>query len=335
VVQALSILICGAGQIAHRFDTPTSDGVFTHVKGYVRHGGFRMAAIIDGDVERAKEAAETWNIPHYGTCLDDVRGMQFDGISICTPDHTHGQYLRDVLAFAPTFVFCEKPLSVSAGSASIEEASELVELYTQRGVHLAVNYSRRWLMEFQELSKQAQSGAFGKVVSARIKYYKGFLHNASHFLDLLQMLTSCEAVSGGIVQSIPDYTPDDPTLSLATRMKSAISGGSTFACMIEGYDSRQMSPLELEIIFENTSVKLEELSGSFLTIAKLRENSTYAGFHEFSEREISRINASSAMTSAIAALHNAVRHGTPLASTGASALETLRLCTRMQSFPTL
>jgi predicted dehydrogenase len=145
VVQALSILICGAGQIAHRFDTPTSDGVFTHVKGYVRHGGFHMAAIIDGDVERAKEAAETWNIPHYGTCLDDVRGMQFDGISICTPDHTHGQYLRDVLAFAPTFVFCEKPLSVSAGSASIEEASELVELYTQRGVHLAVNYSRRWL----------------------------------------------------------------------------------------------------------------------------------------------------------------------------------------------
>jgi hypothetical protein len=149
------------------------------------------------------------------------------------------------------------------------------------------------------------------------------------------MLTSCEAVSGGIVQSIPDYTPDDPTLSLAALMKSGIAGGSTFACMIEGYDSRQMSPLELEIIFENTSVKLEELSGSFLTIAKLRENSTYAGFHEFSEREISRINASSAMTNAIAALYNAKQHGTPLASTGASALETLRLCTRMQSFPTL
>jgi predicted dehydrogenase len=326
----LNVLMCGAGQIAHRFDTPTSDGIFTHVKGYVQHGGFRVAAIIDGDHNRAEEAANIWNISHYGTCLDDIRDIHFDGISICTPDYTHGQYLRDVLAFKPKFVFCEKPLS-----ASMEEASGLVDAYQQCGIHLAINYSRRWLTEFQELTKQTQSGAFGKVVSARIKYYKGFLHNASHFLDILYMLTSCEALSGGIIQSITDYTPDDPTLSATVLMKSKIAGGSTFACMIEGYDSRQMSPLELELIFETTSLTLEERNGSYLTIAKLRENETYAGFYEFSERETLSINASSAMSNAISALYNVITHGTSLASTGVTALETLRLCSRIQSFPTL
>lgn len=324
-----SVLICGAGNIAHRFDTPEGDAIFTHTKGFLRHGGFRVAAIIDEQTERAKEAAEVWNIPRYGRCLDDVRDSGYDVVSICTPDHTHAQYLRDALTLQPKLVLCEKPLS-----ASIEEASALVELYQQQGIHLAINYSRRWLPDFQRLSVQSLSGAFGKVVSARMKYYKGFLHNASHFVDILAMFTKPEILGGAILHSVQDYTPDDLTISVAARMESHIAGGSTFPVMIEGYDTRQMSPIELEIIFEKTAIKLEELNGSYLTVANLRENETYPGFFEFSERTTERIDASEAMREAVAATYNTLHSGTPLASTGATAFETLRLCKRMQSLPT-
>jgi predicted dehydrogenase len=335
---SFSVLICGAGNIAHRFDTPDDESVFTHVKAFQRHAGFEVQEIIDGDVERAHEAASIWNIPHYGTCLEDVRNETFDVISICTPDHTHAQYLRDVLAFRPKLVFCEKPLSLS-----VDEASAIVEAYKQADVLLAVNYSRRWLKEFRELSLQAASGAFGKVVSARIKYYKGLVHNASHFLDLLQMLTGFEsgistsndAPSGIILQAIDDYTADDTTLSAALRITSPFAGGSSFTMMIEGYDSRQMHPLEMECIFENISIKFEELSGSHLTIGKLRENAQYAGFFEFSEQTTTTLDASRAMQEAVSAIHDACTHGTPLASTGATALATLWLCKRIQSFPHL
>ncbi|MBD1210325.1 MAG: Gfo/Idh/MocA family oxidoreductase [Ignavibacteria bacterium] len=326
--QPLTVLVCGAGNIAHRFDTPEGDAIFTHVKGFLRHGGFRVAAIIDEQSERAKEAAEVWNIPYYGRCLDDVRDVHYDLVSICTPDHTHAQYLRDALTLQPKLVLCEKPLS-----ASIEEASALVELYQQRGVHLAINYSRRWLPDFQRLSAQALSGVFGKVVSARMKYYKGFLHNASHFVDLLSMFTKPEILGGAILHSVQDYTPDDLTISVAARMESHIAGGSTFPVMIEGYDTRQMSPIELEIIFEKTAIKLEELNGSYLTVANLHENETYPGFFEFSERTTARIDASEAMREAVTATHNALHSSVPLASTGATAFETLRLCKRMQSLP--
>jgi predicted dehydrogenase len=322
-----SVLICGAGNIAHRFDTPEGDTIFTHAKGFLRHGGFRVAAIIDEQLERAEEAARIWNIPRYGRCLDDVRDGEYDVVSICTPDHTHAQYLRDALTLTPKLVLCEKPLS-----ASIEEASALVELYQMHGVHLAVNYSRRWLPDFQHLSAQALSGEFGKVVSARMKYYKGFLHNASHFVDVLAMFTKPEIQGGAILHSVQDYTPDDPTISVAARMESHIADGSTFPVMIEGYDTRQMSPIELEIIFEKTAIKLEELNGSYLTVANLRENETYPGFFEFSERMTERIDASQAMREAVAATHNTLHSSTALASTGATALETLRLCKRMQSF---
>lgn len=325
--QPLTVLVCGAGNIAHRFDTPEGDAVFTHTKGFLRHGGFRIAAIIDEQSERAEEAARIWNIPRYGRCLDDVRDGGYDVVSICTPDHTHAQYLRDALTLQPKLVLCEKPLS-----ASIEEASALVELYQKHDIHLAVNYSRRWLPDFQRLSAQALSGEFGKVVSARMKYYKGFLHNASHFVDLLAMFTKLEILGGAILHSIQDYTPDDLTISVAARMESDIAGGSTFPVMIEGYDTRQMSPIELEIIFEKTAIKLEELNGSYLTVANLRENETYPGFFEFSERTTARIDASEAMREAIGAAYNTLHSGTALASTGATALETLRLCKRMQSF---
>jgi hypothetical protein len=83
-----------------------------------------------------------------------------------------------------------------------------------------------------------------------MKYYKGFLHNASHFVDMLQMLTKPSVAGGTILQAIDDYTPEDPTLSLAALMQSGIAGGSTFPLMVEGYDTRRMSPVELEIIFE-------------------------------------------------------------------------------------
>ncbi len=323
-----SVLVCGAGNIAHRFDTLEGDDIFTHVKGFLRHGGFRVVAIIDEQPERAKEAAEVWNIPHYGRCLDDVRDVDYDLVSICTPDHTHAQYLQDVLALKPKLVLCEKPLS-----ANIEEASALVELYQQHGVHLAINYSRRWLPDFQHLSAQALSGNFGKVVSARMKYYKGFLHNASHFVDLLSMFTKPEILGGVILHSVQDYTPDDLTISAAALMQSSIADGSTFPVMIEGYDTRLMSPIELEIIFEKTAIKLEELNGSFLTVASLRENQTYPSFFEFSERTTSCIDASQAMREAVAAAYQTLRSGTALASTGETALETLRLCKRMQSLP--
>jgi predicted dehydrogenase len=331
----LNVLICGAGNIAQAFDMVEGDAVFTHVKAYTRHGGFHVAAIIDADRDRAKEAAAKWNIPRYGTCLEDVADIPFDCVSICTPDHTHATFLRDVLELQPKLVFCEKPLA-----ASVEEASVLVTAYEKAKISLAVNYSRRWLQEFQDIRSKARSGAFGKVVSARMKYYKGFRHNASHFVDTLAMVCSPNVVDGFIVGSTDDYVPEDLTLSLVARMKSGIGENNEFALMVEGYDSRQMSPLECEIVFEKASVRFEEVNGSFLTVALLRENTTYPGFYEFSERTTTRISSSDAMQRAIAAIYavlssDAAQIDTAalLASTGATALETLRLCSVMELFP--
>ncbi|MCS6808984.1 MAG: Gfo/Idh/MocA family oxidoreductase [Bacteroidota bacterium] len=323
-----SVLICGAGNIAHRFDTPEGDTIVTHVKAFQHHGEFRVEAIVDDHIERAREAAQIWNIPYAGECLHDVRAMPFDVISICTPDHTHAHYLRQALELRPKLVVCEKPLSIC-----VHEASQIVEMYNQAGIRLAVNYSRRWIPIFQELRDMALSGKFGAVVSARMKYYKGFLHNASHFVDIVAMLTQPVLLGGASLKQLEDVLPEDPTLSLAALMSTEIAGGSTFPLMIEGYDSRRMSPLELEIVFETTAIVFQELSGSYLTIARLSENATYPGFYEFSERSTIKLDPSLPMKSAIANIYRALTENQALASTGETALRTLQLCTQMSALP--
>jgi len=319
------VLIIGAGAIAQGFDSPESDRILTHIKGFSRHPSCEVVGICDAQLERAQEAAKRWGIANAASTPEELAHVKPDIISICTPDDTHEDYLRRALALKPSAVFCEKPLGYD-----VENVRDLVQEYKEAGVQLAVNYSRRWLPDIQALQRAISAEWFGNIVSARVKYYKGFLHNCSHLLDVLTMLVQPEVVSTRIIKEIHDYTDDDPTISAACTMESSMG---SFTLMIEGYDSRQMSPLELELVFERAKILLEECNGTQLTIARLQENSEYAGFWEFSDVEMRRIDGSHTMRNAVDAIVNALRGWADLVSTGESALDTLECCLDIKALP--
>ncbi len=327
-----TVVVIGAGNIAQMFDDVEGDAVLTHIKGYKQHPAFDVVGVCDARLDLAAAAAERWLIPHFAATLGELAYLKPNVVSICTPDHTHEAYLRECLAVlnpAPNLVFCEKPLA-----NNLEAAQSLVTEYEQRGILLAVNYSRRWLTEFLELQEIIQNGGFGSVISARIKYYKGFIHNGSHLIDLLQMLVPSELVGGVILSSVNDYTPDDSTLSLSCLMKPTEQKMTNdVTVMIEGYDSRIVTPIELEIICEQAQILLTERDGTYVSIGQRRENSRYPGFFEFSDVQTRLVDASQAMIRAIAALAEALENGSSLSSTGATALTTLNLCTQMRSLP--
>ena len=96
--------------------------------------------------------------------------------------------------------------------------------------------------------------------------------------------------------------------------------------MIEGYDGRKMSPLELELIFENRRIIIEEVNGTYLTVSKLCHNRLYPDFAEFSKSTTKKIHPEKAMPKALENLRANLQNGAALASTGESALTTLKLC---------
>lgn len=310
-------IVIGAGRIAQGFDTVTGDTVLTHVKGYLRHPAFQPVGICDTDPGQAETAAARWGIATAAAEPAALFALSPAVVSICTPDATHAALLRQCLAAGARLVFCEKPLSLD-----VREAEAIVADYRARGALLAVNYSRRWLPELMAYRERVRAGEFGRVVSARIKYYGGFFHNGSHLLDLLAAFLEPVLETGSV---LPGGGADGPdrTISAACRLSSALG---PFTLMIEGYQGGRMAPLELEIIFEEARLLVEELNGSWLTLARLKENETYPGFFEFSAKSRVRIAAETAMPNAIANLAAALNSGAPLASTGETALATLRLC---------
>jgi len=318
----LRAAVIGAGNIAQGFDNPQDETVLTHVKGYQKNPAFELLAIQDSDADKAQQAARRWNIPLACRDEDELFAQKPDVISICTPDHTHQSLLWKCLESSARIVFCEKPLCHDSA-----EAARLLEAYAKAGKSLAVNYSRRWLPTIMGLCPDSPQ-QYGRLLSARIKYYKGFFHNGSHLLDLLTAFAKPQLKNGVIVAALDDYQPADQTITAACALASPFGD---FTLMIEGYDGRKMSPLELELIFEQKRILLEELNGTHLTESSLCANALYPDFFEFSASHTTAIAADQAMGNA---MHNLAEHcndGAALASDGETALATLRLCEQIYS----
>lgn len=319
-----TVLIIGAGNIAHRYDTPESPLVLTHAKAFTRHPDFSLIAICDSDLNRAKEAATLWQIPNHGTNAKDLFSLHPSVISICTPDFTHAPLLWQCLEAKPRLVFCEKPLSLNA-----DEAKRIVSAYRQADIPLAINYSRRWLPEIISIPARIETGEFGNVVSARMKYYNGFLHNGSHLIDLINAFLR-PRVTGGAILLAQDAGEQDMVISAACHCRSPFGD---FPLMIEGYADAHMAPFELEIILANTRILIEEANGTWLTFSKLQSNTVYPDFHEFIACEKIRITPEAAMANAVANIAKTLTKQKALASSGETALETLQLCKDILSLP--
>ncbi len=321
------VVVIGAGGIAQGYDQPGSPHILTHVKAYQQHGAFDVVGICDTDVYKANQAAQRWDIPRAAQHMEELADLQPDVVSICTPDDTHLQYLQKCVEWRPKLVLCEKPIGLA-----IAQAESLVQEYAKHGILLAVNYSRRWQREIMQYRERIAAGEFGQLLSVRFKYYKGFFHNASHAVDVLNALIEPSYTSGVILSRIEDYTPADATITAAIHMQSA--KGEDIVLMIEGYDGRKMALFEIEFVFDKAKILIEDLERSWITHAALTENTKYRGFFEFSDIAKREIQVAKSLANAVTNIDRALTGGEPLLSTGESALQTLKLCLEIYNSPT-
>jgi predicted dehydrogenase len=90
--------------------------------------------------------------------------------------------LEQVLAHSkPLAVLCEKPLA-----HDFPDASRMVSSCEEHGVSLYANYMRRSDPGVVEVKRRLDAGQIVTPVKGRVWYTKGWLHNASHFFNLLE-----------------------------------------------------------------------------------------------------------------------------------------------------
>lgn len=179
-------LVIGAGFMGSKKDSYENDKIFTHGKAYCLHPRFHLMGFVDTNLEDAKNAASIWGGSGYASIDEACSANKIDVVSIVTPDGTHFDVLRDLgLVENLKHVFCEKPLTMSSISAK-----QIISGYRYTGLSGSVNYTRRYLPEFDELKQQIRKGEFGKYLFSQGYFGNGLIHDGSHMVDLLLYLVN-------------------------------------------------------------------------------------------------------------------------------------------------
>jgi len=249
------VLIFGAGQIAAGYDTPDSESILTHAHAIKKYSGFNLIGFYDKDTNKAKEASEKWQTVCYKT------PEYADIVVICTPDDVHIESIQQAVAFSPKLIILEKPIA-----RRFDDVLKIRSITEQ--IPVQVNFSRRFVAEFQELSNSIKD--YGKFLTGMGLYGKGFVHNGSHMIDLLKLLLG-EITVLEIISEMHDFYDNDATKTLKLCFDC---GGEYF---MQGIDCRHYSVFELDLCFEKARIKILD-SGRLIQIFRPVNSKEYIGY---------------------------------------------------------
>jgi predicted dehydrogenase len=316
------VLIVGCGNIAGGFDAerPPQDLPLTHAGAFSRHPGFRLAACVEPDAAKRAAFMARWSVPHgfatFGEAAES--GLRPRLVSICSPTAGHAADLDAALRLQPSAIFCEKPVT-----PSLVETQRIVDACERAGVLLAVNHTRRWAPDVVRLQGELAAGDWGELRSIAGTYNKGVLNNGGHLIDLIHFLAGpLFLVAAG--EAVHDFWPDDPTVSALLRTAAGVP------VTLGVGDARDYALFELALV-TSRGVLVMENGGMTWRVRKTIDSPHFKGYRSLGPAQELAGEYPCAMTAAVASLHDALRHGGALPSTGQSAVQAQRLCEQIRA----
>ncbi|MGE5396040.1 MAG: Gfo/Idh/MocA family protein [Chitinophagales bacterium] len=258
------VLIIGAGKIAALFDLPGSGKVLTHAHAVVENERLELVGFTDVDYERAKTATQIWGGQAFAS-LDEALGQDVDIAVVTAPDEYHYEVLMQLVGYPLRVVLAEKPLA-----KSLANAMEIKRIYENNEIPVLVNYTRRFVPEFQSLKARLNQCEYGRLLAGNCYYGKGMLHNGSHLVDLLRFLFG-EITGWSIFERINDFYDDDPSLSAVLKFDSGEN------LVLQAVDCRAYSLFELDLLFEKQRIRVVD-SGFVIEEHQVVEDQIYSGY---------------------------------------------------------
>ena len=234
-----NVAIIGAGLISSGFDDIDDERILTHAHAIVAHDKFNLCGFYDIKKENSEAAAKKWNTIALSK-IDDIKNAQI--ITIATPDAFHLESFRHAVSLKPKLIILEKPIA-----RTIEEAKEIIAL--SKDTPVAINFSRRYVKEFQDLAIKIKKGAWGEFITGRGIYGKGFIHNGSHMLDLLNLFLG-KITNIKTYDKISDFYENDPTRTIQITFKN----NRNF--LAQALDCNIATVFELELFFERKRIQI-------------------------------------------------------------------------------
>ncbi len=272
MTKVYNVLIVGAGRIGAFFDTLDNENVLTHAHAFSKHPQFNLIGFVDKDFAIATKAAKLWDCKSFQSINDAFFKNKIDVVVVAVCDEHHYRVLKEVLNYKIQLIFAEKPLT-----KSLKEAEEIVDLSKEKKIPILVNYSRRFVPKFIDLKNKIRSGELGNFVGGCGYYGKGFLHNGSHLIDLLNYFSlSIERVE--TISKRYDFFDDDPTISAVLKLKN----NTLF--FIQGVDCSLYTIFELDLFFEKARIRVVDF-GCIIEEYCLNDNSIFNGYRNLNIKQ--------------------------------------------------
>lgn len=175
----------------------------------------RIAAELDGDATvvagamsadpvRARESARDW---HLERSYDDFASMArveaarpdgIDYVIVATPNHLHFPVVSAFVA-AGIHVICDKPLALT-----VDEAEELAELVTARGVCFALTHPYGAYPLIREARERVAGGALGELRRVLVEYQQDWLREPLELTGNKQAAWRADPARAGLGGCIGD-----------------------------------------------------------------------------------------------------------------------------------
>lgn len=197
----------------------TGFGQKVHLPAFAIHHRTEVMAVYHRDRATAESIAQTQNIPHACTTIEEVVALpQVNGVSITTPPFLHFDMAKTVLE-AGKSVLLEKPTCLTAAEALI-----LYKLAEERQLVTAMDFEYRFVPAWQYLAELLANGYVGKPYLIRIDWLMSSRANP----DRPWNWYARKALGGGALGALGSHTFDyihwlfGPVQGLQARLTTAI-----------------------------------------------------------------------------------------------------------------
>lgn len=279
------VLVVGAGRIGAFFDSPKSRRVLTHAHAYRNHSLCDLVGFVDQEYSQAVRAAKVWGGHAFQSIRDAFCTGPIDIVSVSASTPSHAAIMMELAKTPVRGILLEKPIALT-----VKEANLILRAYARKETAVVVNYTRRFLKEFQAIRTSIQNGLYGAFVAAHCYYSGGLLNNGSHFLDLLHFFFG-EMVGGHVVLA-QRGTTSDPRCNVVVKMRNG-----RCAYLISA-DQQSYSIFDMEFIFERRKIVIHD-SAHRIDEYLVRADPLWKGYFRLQKKQSLRFDYSQAMTNAL------------------------------------
>lgn len=185
-----------------------------HARVFSEMDNVTLAAVADPDPETLTTIATRYHAQPYFDYRKLLSDESLDVVTVAVPTRLHLQVAEDVISRGFNLLL-EKPLA-----STVEEGQRIIQLASQKGVHLGVGHVERFNPVVAVLKSSLDSGKLGHVFQITIRRIGPypqrimdvgiFLDLATHDIDIMYYLTGAEVqrVSAESAQLLPTSHED-------------------------------------------------------------------------------------------------------------------------------